>query len=163
MGYMTLKSFIRNKNGTFQLPFIVIVLCIIFFIYSFMFPPNKQAEYYVGDNFIEFFTPSASRMPSASLPSASRMPPRVSTTQTSVRAPSPISIQPKQNSQNIYNMNTIQNTKYDWDSSKSDTQHQLDRMKPIPGSSNPMEHKPYVEKNHPGEIWSNFLEGFNFQ
>ena len=193
---MNLKSYIVSKNGTVQLPFVVIVLCMLFFIYSMFFQSKEDVERFLGEEMYEYFTPSSSRIftPSSSRTSTtpvSSLPltpasSRISTTPKASRivtpasslsapkasriitpssslsepAPSPFIVVSNHKAQN--DMNKIYDTRYDWDSNKIAVQPQMDTMKTNTPPMKYKEHKPFVEKNSPGEIWSNFLEGFNF-
>ena len=201
---MNPKSYFLSKNGTVKLPFLVIALFILFFIYLTVFPSADGVEGFLGDEMYEYFTtpvsskiltpsssrasttapvssrvykPSSSRMMSntptgsrmmSNTPTGSRM---MSNTPTGSRmftpasllsasTPSPFTVM--SNNKEHSDMNTMHDTRYNLDSNKIAIQPPDNAINTKTPPLKHKEHKPYVEKNFPGEVWSNFLEGFNF-
>jgi hypothetical protein len=221
---MNPKSYFLSKNGTVKLPFLVIAVFILFFIYLTVFPSADGVEGFLGDEMYEYFTtpvsskiltpsssrasttapvssrvykPSSSRMMSntptgsrmmsntptgsrmmsntptgsrmmSNTPTGSRM---MSNTPTGSRmftpasllsasTPSPFTVM--SNNKEHSDMNTIHDTRYNLDSNKIAIQPPDNAINTNTPPLKLKEHKPYVEKNFPGEVWSNFLEGFNF-
>ena len=102
-------------------------------------------------------TPTGSRMMS-NTPTGSRM--FTPASLLSASTPSPFTVM--SNNKEHSDMNTMHDTRYNLDSNKIAIQPPDNAINTNTPPLKLKEHKPYVEKNFPGEVWSNFLEGFNF-